>query len=205
MSVPKRQPRQRRDRTEQATRTRLLDAAETVFRRDGYHGAELREIARRASVTTGAVYWSFANKADLFLAVFDRNLERRIDEITAGAIEPGPTRRAARNAADWFQRLERQRDWQIVLLEFRLHAARHPQLNREFRRRHRRLLEASARTATANPKREPSKRARDSAVGFMALGNGFALERLTDPYNVTHEQYVDAARRMSGGATRRPR
>src|SRR5690349_7900620 len=86
------------------TRARLLDAADETFRRDGYHGTDLREVARRAGVTTGAVYWSFPSKADLFLAVFDRNLEQRLQEVVALMEEPSPSKRSARAVSEWFRR-----------------------------------------------------------------------------------------------------
>jgi TetR/AcrR family acrAB operon transcriptional repressor/TetR/AcrR family transcriptional repressor of mexAB-oprM operon len=56
----------RRTKTEaEATRESLLDAAEQVFLEKGYAKSSLEEIARRAGVTRGAVYWHFSNKADL--------------------------------------------------------------------------------------------------------------------------------------------
>lgn len=54
------------------TRNRILDAAEGVFRDKGVSGTSLEDIADAAEVTRGAIYWHFANKADLFLAMSDR-------------------------------------------------------------------------------------------------------------------------------------
>src|SRR3712207_10080 len=56
-----------------ATRNGLLEAARRVFVERGYHGASLDLVAREAGYTKGAVYSAFANKADLFLAVYDRD------------------------------------------------------------------------------------------------------------------------------------
>jgi TetR/AcrR family transcriptional regulator, acrAB operon repressor len=55
-----------------ATRERLLDAAERVFRERGVTRTSLAEIATAAGVTRGAVYWHFRDKADLFHAMCDR-------------------------------------------------------------------------------------------------------------------------------------
>ena len=41
------------------TRTLFLQAAETIFVRDGYEGAELGEIAALAGRTKGAIYAQF--------------------------------------------------------------------------------------------------------------------------------------------------
>lgn len=55
-----------------ATRERLLDAAETVFRERGVTRTSLAEVATAAGMTRGAVYWHFKDKADLFRAMCDR-------------------------------------------------------------------------------------------------------------------------------------
>ncbi len=55
-----------------ATRERVLDAAEEIFRDHGVTRTSLAEIAAAAGVTRGAVYWHFRDKADLFHAMCDR-------------------------------------------------------------------------------------------------------------------------------------
>ncbi len=55
-----------------ATRHKLLDAAEELFQVQGVSRTSLQDIARRAGVTRGAVYWHFKDKADLFNAMMDR-------------------------------------------------------------------------------------------------------------------------------------
>jgi AcrR family transcriptional regulator len=50
------------------TRQRLLDAATEVFLEKGYEGTRVAEIARRAGLTTGAIYGNFEGKADLLSA-----------------------------------------------------------------------------------------------------------------------------------------
>jgi TetR/AcrR family acrAB operon transcriptional repressor len=56
----------------QATRHKLLDAAEHVFQAQGVSRTSLQDIARRAGATRGAVYWHFKDKADLFNAMMER-------------------------------------------------------------------------------------------------------------------------------------
>src|SRR5437899_2363276 len=51
------------------TRELLLRAAETVFVRHGYEGAELGEIAALAGRTKGAIYANFKSKEEMFLAL----------------------------------------------------------------------------------------------------------------------------------------
>lgn len=56
----------------QATRHRLLDAAEHVFSAKGVSRTSLNDIAATAGVTRGAIYWHFKNKTDLFHAMMER-------------------------------------------------------------------------------------------------------------------------------------
>ena len=64
------------------TRNRILDAAEQVFYDKGVSRTSLADIAAQAGVTRGAIYWHFANKGDLFTAMFDRVL-LPLDELSA--------------------------------------------------------------------------------------------------------------------------
>ena len=56
----------------EATRARILDAAERIFRDKGVANASLEQIARGARVTRGAIYWHFKDKSDLFAAMVNR-------------------------------------------------------------------------------------------------------------------------------------
>jgi len=56
----------------EATRNRLLDAAQEIFYIKGVGGASLLDVAQAASLTRGAIYWHFKDKADLFDAMMQR-------------------------------------------------------------------------------------------------------------------------------------
>jgi AcrR family transcriptional regulator len=47
------------------TRARLAEAAAQVFARDGFESAKVSTIAEAASLTTGAIYFHYADKASL--------------------------------------------------------------------------------------------------------------------------------------------
>ena len=61
------------------TRNLLLDAAEEVFARKGFDAAALEDIADAAGYTRGAIYSHFGSKAELFLAVVERQRQRFLD------------------------------------------------------------------------------------------------------------------------------
>jgi len=66
-----------------ATRQQLLDAAAAVFVERGYAGATTKEIARRAGVSEGTIYRHFADKRELFGAVFANSNAADFEAVTA--------------------------------------------------------------------------------------------------------------------------
>ena len=54
------------------TRNQILDAAERVFSERGVSRTSLTDIADAASVTRGAIYWHFKDKAELFCEMVAR-------------------------------------------------------------------------------------------------------------------------------------
>lgn len=54
------------------TRNHILDAAERVFSERGVSRTSLTDIADAASVTRGAIYWHFKDKAELFCEMVAR-------------------------------------------------------------------------------------------------------------------------------------
>ena len=63
------------------TRARLVEAAAEVFSEKGYDGAGVQEIARRAGLTTGAIYGRFKGKAELLLAAIEARSESELDQL----------------------------------------------------------------------------------------------------------------------------
>lgn len=63
---PRRQPKgDKRERT----RAALLEAARWLVREKGYERTTIEEVARRAGMTTGAIYGNFKNRDELFIAL----------------------------------------------------------------------------------------------------------------------------------------
>jgi AcrR family transcriptional regulator len=58
------------------TRRKVLDAARALFTERGYEAATIRDIARYAGMSTGAVFANFQDKADLFEAILMEDAER---------------------------------------------------------------------------------------------------------------------------------
>ena len=63
-----------RAQASEATRSQLVDAASTLFVRDGYAGVSVRDIASACGLTIGAIYSRFRNKADLLVAAIEERV-----------------------------------------------------------------------------------------------------------------------------------
>ena len=100
----------------QATREKLLDAAEHVFHEKGVAHASLEDIAIAAQVTRGAIYWHFKDKAELFDAMMQR-VVLPVEAINEGADccqQPDPLSLLKRSAVDVLLRTARDKKTQRV-------------------------------------------------------------------------------------------
>lgn len=61
-------------------RAAILDAAQAVIARHGYHSAQIARIAAEAGVAAGTVYLYFKNKPDLLVCLFRERLGSLVSE-----------------------------------------------------------------------------------------------------------------------------
>ena len=101
------------------SRAQLLDAAEEVFGRKGFHEATLKEVAELAEFSVGSVYSFFESKDDLFRQIFLRRGEEFMPAMRA-LLEP--------DGGDPVQQLHALVDFQVGFFR------RHPRFGRLFLR-----------------------------------------------------------------------
>ncbi|MEJ6789201.1 TetR/AcrR family transcriptional regulator [Brevundimonas sp. BR2-1] len=78
----------RRQTAKVRTRQKVLDAARQLFGERGYEPATIRDIAKGAGMSTGAVFANFQDKAELFEAVLATDMVKLADTLkTAAAAE----------------------------------------------------------------------------------------------------------------------
>jgi AcrR family transcriptional regulator len=176
----------RLSRAEQTDRNRaeLFAAARRVFLARGYHAATLEQIADEAGFSKGVVYSRFASKADMFLALLEDRIAERAGQNAAAA------RRLAGSGdfgalLDLAQQAEHAAPgWRLLVLEFRIHAARDPELNRRYAAVHARTVEGIARvlvtTSPGDGETLPSP-PRQLAELLLAIEAGIALEQAANP------------------------
>lgn len=120
----------RREDSQAATRTALLDAAEALILESSMPGLSLRAVCTRAGYTQGAFYSNFASREDLLLAVMERNLEERVrtfGEMTLDYRAMTFDQTMAR-IGEWLATVSDRREWAQMAIELRLEAVRNPAL-----------------------------------------------------------------------------
>ena len=176
----------RLSRAEQSERNRalLLAAARRLFLERGYHGASVDQIADAAGFSTGVVYSQFGGKADLFLAL----LEARISERAAGnaqAVEDLAGDEGIARLLGHAASVDRaEPEWGLLVIEFRVHAARDPELGRRYTAVHQRTLAGMERAVTGlyqRAGRPPPLPPADLARLLVAVGAGARLEQAAEP------------------------
>ena len=176
----------RLSRAEQNDRNRalLLAAARRVFLARGYYAATLEQIADEAGFSKGVVYSRFASKADMFLALLEERIAERAAQNAdlAGRLAGTGDFTAIIDVAQQADRAAP--GWRLLVTEFRVHAARDPELNRRYAALHAQTVDrlaailAAISVGGADALAFPS---RQLAELILALEVGIALEQLANP------------------------
>ena len=196
---------QRLSRTEAKaeTRRRLLDAAEAVFGRAGYHGASIDQVAAEAGFTKGAVYSTFESKADLFLALLMERVTGRREEIEAALAGADSVDDFVAEVARRFgSSVVAEKDFWAALIEFLSVVGRDPVLRDRFSAHHDESRDAvadSIRNWASRVGEAPALEPRRLATCVLALSNGLTLEGLLSPDDVDTQLYVEAHLAMLRG------
>jgi AcrR family transcriptional regulator len=176
----------RLSRAEQNERNRalVLEAARRVFLARGYHAASLDEIADEAGFSRGVVQSRFGNKADLFLALLEERIAERAAQNArlAGGLGGAEGMRVLREHAARRNRAEL--DWGLLLIEFRVHAARDPDLARRYAALHARTRQGLAGVITDVYRRAgqaPPFPPQEMAQMILTVEAGVRLEQAADP------------------------
>lgn len=115
-----------------ATLRELLDAAETIFIRDGFERAQVEAIAAETGRSRGAVYAHFESKEDLFLALLERRIRSHMQEwheILSSVTSDSARRRIVRKR---YPPKALSPEWALLQLEFKLFALRNPESREKF-------------------------------------------------------------------------
>jgi AcrR family transcriptional regulator len=173
---------------ETTTRVRVLGVAARVFAERGYRAATMDEIAAESGLSKGGLYWNFASKEELFMALLDQRLDRRIEEMfDLVRTTPADEESAVPISRKLTDLLEHQRDVMLLFFEFWQVAARDPAMRKRFNQRQRRLRVELAEALRmryellGTPMTLPAEQL---ARAILSLAEGISMERLVDPKGV---------------------
>ncbi|MHB2024105.1 MAG: TetR/AcrR family transcriptional regulator [Mycobacteriales bacterium] len=168
-----------RQQQKQRTRERLLAAAETVFRRDGFHRATVEGISDEAGYSKGAFYANFKDKEALFLALVETRLNLRALAIRGANPEECRANEQAVDLAQGFAAYaESDPGWQQLFFEFWVHASRYPEVGERFDRAQAPLREALSDAVRERITLSPTQSPRLVADAIWASLMGVALESM---------------------------
>lgn len=123
----------------------IRSAAKHLFAEFGLNGTSVREIARTAGYTTGAIYFHYANKEELYADILRDSLDLLLKDVAASVApysEPVAALEAAfRALVMFYDRNPRDLDLSLYLLNGARPRGLTPALNRELNGKLRAVLD----------------------------------------------------------------
>ena len=180
------------------TRERLLDAAASLFARQGFAGTSVEQIAESAGYSVGALYSNFENKEQLFLDLLTTRVSDRIGSVAeilaaapgSGEDPAGALSRLLVTAAD------AEAEFVALQAEFWLHAVRNPDFMAAMAGQFREQVDVLERlVAAAMEERRgpvPGVPARTVTIVLLSLFQGLVRQRLIEPESVPDDLFGQA-------------
>src|SRR5215469_8286426 len=72
----------------EARRRKVLAAASDLFATKGFDATSMRDIAAAAGLMSGSLYYHFASKEEMYIAVQDASVSKIFDAVQAAIDEP---------------------------------------------------------------------------------------------------------------------
>jgi len=178
-----------REESRAQTRERILEAARSVFLKDGLEAVSIEEVAEAAGYSRGAFYSNFESKDALLCAVLDRELESQRQEFEA-IVSAFPPEDLMAKLRQYYVELGSDEAHCAFWLGLQLHAIRNaairPRVAELMRRKRGYLISLIPRIYQAIGK-DPPGSAETVAFGLMSIAQGLALTRMLDPESVSAE------------------
>jgi len=158
----------------QARRSLILDAARSAFFELGLDGASLREIAKRAGYSPGAIYSYFANLEEIYGALLGESLQRLNPVVAAADVRSGSPAELLRAQALAFFAFYRDNPRDLDLGFYLFNGTRPrgltPELNQQLNARLKSSLFPIQQALIALGQPEPTAIAETTAIFAQAVG-----------------------------------
>lgn len=188
-------PNKHQERTEE-TRRVLLKSARLIFARDGFEACRIEDIAAAAGYTRGAFYANFSTKEELFFALLQEETDGHASRIRAVLESYESVERRMAALRDYYVQRIADREWGMLMLEFKLFAARHPKLRPKLAAIHRRIrasmkLEALHKLlGIENADPEPKSAVLEGVMAGLFLEHSYDPERLSEKQAAKFLAYI---------------
>lgn len=179
-----------------ARREALLHAAVEVVAEHGVAGVTHRAVTEKAGMPLATVSYFFASIDDLAVEALRGFTAREVSQLHALAARVAEERRTPGEIATAFADASAP-EWPATPAQFEtyLHAARSPALRDAVRD----SIAAYREVAVAALRAVGARHPEDTAAAFIALSDGFAMQRLAQPDSVDAEAVRRAFRALSLG------
>ncbi len=179
---------------------RLVLAAVNVFAEQGYDRATVAEIARRAGVTTGAIYSRYRGKADLMADALGTHLVAQFERVIPEAPSGGTDLLSSLGV----HLLDPPQSANWLIVEAVVATRRHPELadmiRRSFEEEESRINKA-VQQAKDDGQIDRSLSTTAIAQFAMALGMGMGIGQLLGREQPTAESWAEVINRVLGAAS----
>jgi len=197
-SAPSWTPNKHQQKTE-ATRRKLLKSAHRIFAREGFEAARIEDIAAETGYTRGAFYAHFKSKEDVFFALLEQQAKEHVQNIRALLERCSTPEERVDTMCDYYVARVADRQWVMLMLEFKLFAVRHPKVRAKLAGTHRRIR--SSLNLDLIPRVLPAKLKSTSEYEQLrttleATLSGLVLENAYDPKRISGDQVVSILRRV---------
>lgn len=154
--------------SEPERRNQILRAARSVFVEKGYLAARVEDVAKRAGLSKGAVYFYYASKRDLFNAIVAEEHENTYSFLEQAEGDPRPASvkllDLGRKYLDYFAGLKSPPRFFMMMTE---QAIRDDELREECTAIHERFVESVARILAQGMNEGAFRRADPYAMALM--------------------------------------
>ncbi len=111
---------------------KILDIAAEAFIEQGFEGASVNEIARRASASKTTLYFRFPTKQKLFLAVLERRMNLVFNQVSTALPIDAPIERTLKKFGSRLLQLALSEDQIGLLRVLSMESSRFPELGERF-------------------------------------------------------------------------
>jgi AcrR family transcriptional regulator len=174
-------------------RNQILDAANTVFQRHGFHRASMAQVAAEAGMSVGQIYRYFENKEEVIAAISERDLEQSMQDMRAMLEDPAGVSAALLAGVDQGVAKMLDRPSAALFLEVMAEAARNPKVAESVRLQYEATLICVGALVTGgqgpNARYTPAQ-----AIDLMSLVfTGLRIRAIQDP-DARAEDLAEAVR-----------